>query len=61
MRDGHRVRCADLIDGSGDAIAIRDALQQLEQSAYKIAEAMYGSPETPAEAAANAAAKPPSA
>ena len=36
----------DLINGSGDAIAIRDALQQLEQSAYKIAEAMYGSAET---------------
>ena len=35
----------DLIDGSGDAISIRDALQQLEQSAYKIAEAMYGSPD----------------
>jgi molecular chaperone DnaK len=31
----------DLINGSGDAIAIRDALQQLEQSAYKIAESMY--------------------
>jgi molecular chaperone DnaK len=32
-----------LIGGSGDAIAIRDALQLLEQSAYKIAESMYGS------------------
>jgi molecular chaperone DnaK len=32
-----------LISGSGDAIAIRDALQMLEQSAYRIAEAMYGS------------------
>ena len=32
----------ELIDGSGDAIAIRDALQQLETSAYKIATAMYG-------------------
>ena len=31
-----------LIEGSGDAIAIRDALQQLETSAYRIAEAMYG-------------------
>jgi molecular chaperone DnaK len=30
-----------LIAGSGDAIAIRDALQQLETSAYKIAESMY--------------------
>jgi len=26
----------------GDAIAIRDALETLELSAYKIAEAMYG-------------------
>jgi molecular chaperone DnaK len=26
----------------GDAIAIKDALQRLELSAYKIAEAMYG-------------------
>ena len=33
-----------LISGSGDAISIRDALQQLEQSAYKIAEAMYATP-----------------
>jgi len=32
----------ELISGSGDAIAIRDALQQLETSAYKIAESMYG-------------------
>jgi molecular chaperone DnaK len=32
-----------LVNGTGDAIAIRDCLQQLEQSAYKIAEAMYGS------------------
>jgi molecular chaperone DnaK len=31
-----------LLDGSGDAISIRDALQQLEQNAYKIAESMYG-------------------
>jgi molecular chaperone DnaK len=34
-----------LIGGSGDAISIRDALQQLEQNAYKIAEAMYATPE----------------
>jgi molecular chaperone DnaK len=40
----------ELIAGSGDAIAIRDALQQLEQSAYKIAEAMYGSPDAGGEA-----------
>ncbi|HKU44072.1 MAG TPA: molecular chaperone DnaK [Polyangiales bacterium] len=32
----------ELIGGAGDAIAIRDALGQLEASAYKIAEAMYG-------------------
>ena len=31
----------DLLDG-GDAIAIREALQQLELSAYRIAESMYG-------------------
>jgi molecular chaperone DnaK len=30
-----------LLQGSGDAIAIRDALRQLEMSAYQIAEAMY--------------------
>ncbi len=30
-----------LLDG-GDAIAIREALQQLELSAYRIAESMYG-------------------
>ena len=41
----------ELIGGGGDAIAIRDALQQLEQSAYKIAEAMYGSPEASADGA----------
>ena len=35
----------DLLEG-GDAIAIRDALQQLELSAYRIAEAMYGSAES---------------
>ena len=33
----------ELVDGAGDAIAIRDALQRLELSAYQIAEAMYGS------------------
>lgn len=32
----------DLIEGTGDAIAVRDALQALENSAYRIAEAMYG-------------------
>jgi molecular chaperone DnaK len=31
-----------LVDGEGDAAAIREALQQLEVSAYRIAEAMYG-------------------
>ncbi len=31
-----------LIDGDGDAVAIRDGLQQLELSAYRIAESMYG-------------------
>jgi molecular chaperone DnaK len=39
-----------LINGSGDAIAIRDALQQLETSAYKIAESMYSSEPTEAKA-----------
>jgi molecular chaperone DnaK len=34
----------DLIAGSGDAIALRDALGQLEASAYRIAESMYGDP-----------------
>lgn len=37
----------DLIEGDGDAIAIRDALQSLELSAYRIAESMY-SEEPPA-------------
>ena len=32
-----------LVAGSGDAVAIREALQKLEVSAYKIAESMYGS------------------
>jgi len=31
-----------LLEGSGDAIAIREGLQRLETSAYKIAESMYG-------------------
>ncbi len=31
----------------GDAIAIRDALETLELSAYKIAESMYGAPDEP--------------
>ncbi|HEX4353976.1 MAG TPA: molecular chaperone DnaK [Polyangiales bacterium] len=43
----------DLINGSGDAIALRDALAQLEASAYRIAEAMYGDPA----AAANSESK----
>jgi molecular chaperone DnaK len=34
-----------LVGGAGDAVAIRDGLQTLEQSAYKIAEAMYATPE----------------
>jgi len=38
-------RLKDLCAGEGDAIAIRDALQALEMSAYKIAESMYGSGE----------------
>lgn len=38
-----------LIDGEGDAVAIREGLQALELSAYKIAEAMYGSAEEPAD------------
>ncbi|MBN1655867.1 MAG: molecular chaperone DnaK [Deltaproteobacteria bacterium] len=35
----------ELLAGSGDAIAIRDALQQLELSAYQIAESMYSASE----------------
>jgi molecular chaperone DnaK len=31
-----------LLDGAGDAIAIKEALTRLELSAYRIAEAMYG-------------------
>jgi molecular chaperone DnaK len=31
-----------LVDGTGDAISIREALQTLELSAYRIAESMYG-------------------
>ncbi len=34
-----------LVEGSGDAVAIRESLQKLEVSAYKIAESMYGSPD----------------
>jgi molecular chaperone DnaK len=33
----------ELTEGTGDAVAIREALQRLEVSAYKIAESMYGS------------------
>jgi molecular chaperone DnaK len=32
-----------LVDGAGDAVALREAMQRLEISAYKIAESMYGS------------------
>ncbi len=32
-----------LVEGTGDMISIREALQRLEVSAYKIAESMYGS------------------
>ncbi|MEM7603989.1 MAG: molecular chaperone DnaK [Myxococcota bacterium] len=35
----------ELVDGTGDAIAIRDALQALELSAYRIAESMYAEEE----------------
>lgn len=38
-----------LIDGEGDAVAIREGLQQLELSAYKIAESMYGPSDEEAE------------
>jgi molecular chaperone DnaK len=48
----------ELINGSGDAISIRDALQQLEQSAYKIAEAMYGTAEGQADGGAAGEAAP---
>lgn len=34
-----------LVDGTGDMISIREALQRLEISAYKIAESMYGTSE----------------
>ncbi len=34
-----------LLDGAGDAIAIKEALTRLELSAYRIAEAMYGGTE----------------
>jgi molecular chaperone DnaK len=43
-----------LVSGSGDAISIRDALQQLEQNAYKIAEAMYATPDAGGAPAASA-------
>jgi molecular chaperone DnaK len=39
----------ELIAGNGDAIALRDALSQLEASAYRIAESMYGEAAPPAE------------
>ena len=42
----------------GDAIAIKDALETLELSAYKIAEAMYGNVDL--EAAAEGEAQPES-
>ena len=32
----------DLMSNGGDAVSIREALQRLEISAYKIAESMYG-------------------
>ena len=35
----------ELLKGEGDAVSIREALQALELSAYKIAEAMYGTDE----------------
>jgi molecular chaperone DnaK len=38
---GDIAQLRELLDG-GDAIAIREALQQLELSAYRIAESMYG-------------------
>jgi molecular chaperone DnaK len=41
----------DLMAGSGDAIALRDALAQLEASAYRIAESMYADPAPPADPA----------
>jgi molecular chaperone DnaK len=31
-----------LLDGAGDAVSIREAMQRLEISAYRIAESMYG-------------------
>jgi len=34
-----------LLEGAGDAVAITEALQQLELSAYRMAETMYGSPD----------------
>ena len=38
-----------MVDEDGDAVAIREALQRLELSAYKIAEAMYGIDAEPSE------------
>ena len=35
-------RLRELCEGGGDAVSIREALQSLELSAYKIAESMYG-------------------
>jgi molecular chaperone DnaK len=39
------------LEGAGDAIAIRDALQQLELSAYRIADAVYNAESSGADAA----------
>jgi molecular chaperone DnaK len=39
----------ELINGNGDAISLRDALSQLEASAYRIAESMYGEASPPEE------------
>jgi molecular chaperone DnaK len=43
QRDVNALR--ELVDAGGDAIAIKDALRDLEASAYKIAESMYGAVE----------------
>jgi len=50
-----------LLDDGGDAISIREALQALELSAYKIAEAMYGDDESEGDADADAADASPEA
>ncbi|HJK98514.1 MAG TPA: Hsp70 family protein, partial [Polyangiaceae bacterium LLY-WYZ-14_1] len=34
-----------LLEGAGDAVAITEALRQLELSAYRMAESMYGTDE----------------